>query len=202
MSEPIMGMGGRPAAGLFVEGLHELRRNWGWFLVLGILLIVGGILAVGYAFVATVISVVFIGWLLFFDGVVHAIMAFWARRWGGFLRNLLGGVLAIVLGLLLVSRPLAGAAVLTLLIAAFFLVGGVFQLVAAIMMQFPSWPWAMLTGAIDLLLGILIWSEWPSTAEWVIGTFVGIGMIFRGWAYVMFALAVRRHIPHASAPPV
>jgi uncharacterized membrane protein HdeD (DUF308 family) len=174
-----------------LAGLEEVRRNWFWFLALGIALIVLGVLALGAPWLVTVASVLLFGWLLLFAGVAEAVGAFWARRWSGFFLHLLGGVLNIVIGLLLVAHPTLAALALTLLLAAFFLVGGLFRVGAAAAVQFPGWPWAVLSGAVTALLGLLIWAEWPSSAVWVIGLFVGIELIFRGVGWVMFALAAR-----------
>ena len=174
-----------------LAGLEEVRRNWGWFLALGIALIVLGVLALGAPWLVTLATVLLFGWLLLFAGVFEAVGAFWARRWSGFFLHLLAGTLNVVIGLLLIAHPVAGAAGLTLLLAAFFLVGGLFRLGVAAAVQFPGWPWAVLGGAVTALLGILIWAEWPSSALWVIGLFVGIELIFRGLGWVMFALAAR-----------
>jgi uncharacterized membrane protein HdeD (DUF308 family) len=175
-----------------LSGLEEVRRNWGWFLVLGIALIVLGTVALGLAGLATLVSVLAFGWFLLIGGVFEAVAAFWARRWSGFFLHLLGGILYAVVGIMLLANPGAGALTLTLLLAAFFLVSGAFQAGAAVALRFPNWGWAALGGVVTAVLGTLIWARWPSDAVWVIGLFVGIDLLFRGWAWVMFALAARR----------
>src|SRR5262249_53788819 len=115
--------GGAPMSLIPVSpGLDEVRRNWGWFLVLGIALIVLGIFALGYALLFTELAVLVFGFLLLVSGVLQAVQAVWARRWSGFFLHLLAGILDVVVGLLIVSHPTATALVLTLLLAAFFLV--------------------------------------------------------------------------------
>jgi uncharacterized membrane protein HdeD (DUF308 family) len=96
---------------------------------------------------------------------------------------------------LLVVNPGFGAVSLTLLLAAFFLVGGIFRLVTAAAMRPPSWGWLAASGIVTLLLGILIWSEWPVSGLWVIGLFIGIDMVFSGTWLIMLALAARRLPP-------
>jgi uncharacterized membrane protein HdeD (DUF308 family) len=98
----------------------------------------------------------------------------------------------VIVGFLMVTRPLEVALPLTLLLAVFFLVSGFFRIFASLAMQYPSWGWALLSGVINVVLGTIIWAEWPWSGLWVIGMFVGIDMLFRGWSYVVFALAVRR----------
>jgi uncharacterized membrane protein HdeD (DUF308 family) len=182
-----------------LTGLEEVRRNWGWFLVLGIALIVLGVVALAMPHVATDITILTFGWLLIIGGAFEAVAAIEARRWSGFFLHLLGGVLYVVVGILLVANPGAGALTLTLLLAALYLVEGVFQVVGAVALRFPNWGWAVFGGLITALVGALIWAQWPSSAVWVIGLFVGIDLIFRGWAWVTLALAAH-HLPLISDP--
>jgi uncharacterized membrane protein HdeD (DUF308 family) len=172
-------------------GIDEVRRNWGWFLVLGISLIVLGTFAISWSLLATIASVLLFGWLLVVSGVMEVVSSFWARRWTGFFLHLLAGVLDVVVGLLVVTHPAAAAAALTLLLAAFFMVSGIYRIVMAVALRFPNWGWALLGGVVTVLLGAMLWAEWPETAFWFIGLCVGIEMLFRGWSWVMFALTVR-----------
>jgi uncharacterized membrane protein HdeD (DUF308 family) len=179
-------------ADLDTAGTEELRRHWVVCVVLGFASVVLGTVALGASGIVTLASVLFFGWLLVIGGAVQAVHAFWFRRWGGFFRHLLGGVLGIVVGGLMVAHPVAGAESLTLLLAAFFVVGGVFRIMTAVAIRFPSWGWTLMSGAVTLLLGIVIWRQWPISALWVIGTFVGIDLIFDGWSLVMLGMRVRQ----------
>ena len=172
--------------------VREFRHNWGWFLGLGVILIVAGTIALGSSVMATLVYVIFYGWLLLIIGVIEAVQAFWQRKWGGILVHLLGGILAAVVGLIIVANPGAGALVLTLILAVFFMVTGLFRIMAALMMRFPHWGWLLVSGVITLTLGVFIWRQWPVSGLWVIGLFIGIDMIFVGWSWVMAALAARR----------
>jgi uncharacterized membrane protein HdeD (DUF308 family) len=171
---------------------QELRRHRGWFVALGVALVVLGVVALGAVGLVTLASVLLFGWLLLIGGIMQIVHAFRVRRWGGFPRHLLGGVLSLVVGLLIARNPVAGAASLTLLLAAFFMVGGIFRIGAALSFHFPGRGWAVLSGVVTLLLGIMIWSEWPASGVWVIGTFVGIDLIFDGWSLVMTGMAARQ----------
>jgi uncharacterized membrane protein HdeD (DUF308 family) len=175
-----------------LSGIEDIRRNWGWFLALGIALILLGVFALIAAEITTLASVLLFGWLVLFGGVFEVVAAFWARQWSGFFLHLLVGVLYVVVGLLLIAHPVAAAAGLTLLLVALFLTGGAFRILAAAALRYPNWGWSVLDGVIALILGAMIWKEWPESSLLVIGTFVGIILVFRGWAWVMFALAVRR----------
>jgi uncharacterized membrane protein HdeD (DUF308 family) len=112
---------------------------------------------------------------------------------------LLSGVLSIVVGLLFL-KSLAGALeALTLLMASFFMVSGIFKVVAAASYRFAAWGWPMISGLIDIALGGLILSDWPGSAFWVLGLFLGINLIFRGVNWVGLGLALRS-VPTPPSP--
>jgi uncharacterized membrane protein HdeD (DUF308 family) len=178
-------------ATLLAFDLENLRRKWRWFLALGIALIVLGIIALSVMPAATLATVMILGWLLVFSGVVEAAHGFHVRGWGGMFLHLAGGILGVLIGLLIVTHPVAGALAWTLLFASFFTVIGLFRIVAAIRLKFPHWGWAVFDGTITLLLGILLWADWPWSGLWFLGLSVGISLLLRGWSSVMLALAVR-----------
>jgi uncharacterized membrane protein HdeD (DUF308 family) len=178
--------------------LEEFRRNTNWFLALGIILIILGIVALGRSVFVTLASMYFLGWLLVIAGVVEAVQAFWQRQWGGFFLHLLGGVLYVIVGLMIVANPDLAAMALTLLMALFFLIAGAFRIIGALTMRFPEWRWLLLSGIVTFLLGLLIWRQWPSSALWLIGLFIGIDLIFTGWSWVMLSLTARRLASQAS----
>jgi uncharacterized membrane protein HdeD (DUF308 family) len=174
-----------------IAALQDLRRNWGWLLAWGICMIIVGTLAVLFACSATLASVWAFGILFLIGGGAHLVGAFWAKSWGGFFLEILGGILYIVIGVLTIEHPLAAAAGLTLAIAALLLVAGIFRIVVSIAQRFQGWVWVLLNGIVTLILGVLIWRKWPEDTLWVIGLFVGIDLIFSGWSWVMLALAAR-----------
>jgi uncharacterized membrane protein HdeD (DUF308 family) len=177
--------------------IQELAQHWKWLLGLGLISIMIGTLALGSSVLVTLASVILFGWILLLMGGMEAVHSFWQRKWGGFFLHLVNGILSVVVGFLIVGNPGASALVLTLLLAMFFMVGGLFRIIAALTMRFPSWGWRLLNGVVTLLLGIFIWNQWPVSGLWVIGLFVGIDLIFSGWSSVMLALAARRMTPPA-----
>ena len=178
-----------------VIGLEQIRHRWVRFLVLGLILIALGIVALIYIQAATLVSVLALGWLMLAGGVIEGIYAFHARGWIGILLNVLGAVLGVFAGLLVITRPLAGALALTLLFAMYFTVIGLFRIIAAIYMKYRSWGWAVFDGIVTFVLGVLISAEWPSTAIWFLGLALGATLVLRGWAMMSFALAVHA-LPH------
>ncbi len=186
-----------PVTRLEMLGLSELRKRWGWFLGLGILLVILGVVAIGSSVLFTLATMVFIGWLLIVAGIAQAGHAFTCKAWGGFFVDLLTGVLYTVAGFLIVSNPGETAITLTLLIAMLLMLGGIFRIVVAVATRFPNWVWLLLSGAVNLLLGISIWRSWPFSGLWVIGLFVGIDMLFNGWSLVMLGLSAKS-LPESS----
>ena len=170
--------------------LDHVRHRWGWLLALGIGMIILGTVALFIMPAATIGTVIVLGWLLVISGVIEAAHAIRVRRWGGTFLHLMGGILGVIVGLLVVTHPVAGALAWTLLFASFFTVIGALRLVTAIRLKFPNWGWAAFDGAVTLALGILLWLSWPWSGFWFMGLAVGVSLILRGWSYVMLALAV------------
>jgi len=170
-------------------GIEEVRAHRTWFLCLGVMLIVIGTIAIGSAGLMTIVSVIFLGWLLIFGGLFEIIHGFARRAWGGFFINLMGGALYAVTGILMVTHPGVAAVTLTLMIAMLLIVAGTFRIFVAFSTPMHHRGWLVLNGAISLLLGFSIMSSWPISGLWIIGLFIGIDMIFDGWTEVMVALS-------------
>jgi uncharacterized membrane protein HdeD (DUF308 family) len=185
-------------AGMLTEEANSIRKNWGWFLALGIVQIVAGTLALGFAFSATLASVMTLGILLLIAAGAQTAAAIWARDWSGFFLFLLLGVLYAVAGFLTLQHPLLAAEGLTLMLAAAFLIGGVFRIVVALVARFPSWGWVLCNGIVTVLLGIAIWKQWPGSGLWVLGTFVGIDLIVNGVTWSVLAVGVRNGVARLS----
>jgi uncharacterized membrane protein HdeD (DUF308 family) len=181
-------------------GIEEVRKHSTWFLVIGIALVILGMVAIGYAVEMTIVSVLFLGWLLIIGGAFEIIHGFSRRQWSGFFINLLGGVLYAVAGFVMIANPAQAAVTLTLLIAIVLIVAGLFRLFVAFSTPLHHRGWLILNGVISILLGIMIWDAWPVSGLWVIGMFIGIDMIFDGWTEIMLALSVRS-LPAPSPAP-
>ncbi len=174
------------------EDLKKLKDSWFWFLNLGAALIALGVVALGYSAFFTIASVEILGIFLIVGAAMHIGGAFFTGSWGGFFLTLLMGILQLIMGLICVRHPAEAAIVYTLLMAVFFMVGGLFRIVAAFAGQFQGRGWVALNGVIALCLGIMIWQQMPFSGLWVIGTFLGIDLIFNGWSYLLLGLNARR----------
>jgi uncharacterized membrane protein HdeD (DUF308 family) len=171
---------------------QQLRSQAGVFLGLGLALIALGSLAIYSVVFATFASVIFFGWLLVFSGFIQFGHALYARQWSGFLLQLLLGIFALVAGGLILYRPTAGAISLTLLLSFLFIIQGTIRIVLALTRRFEHWVWVLVSGILTLLLGILILKQWPYSGLYIIGLFVGIDLIFNGWALVMLSSMAKK----------
>ena len=175
-----------------VQIAPEIARQWGWFLAFGIALGLLGLAAIIRSFAATVVSMVFFGWLLVFGGVIELIESFMVGHWAGFFLHLLAAVLLIFTGILFVSRPVLSAEVATLVMSFFFLAGGAYQVVVSLWSHVQGWGWQLFDGVLSMLMGGLLLSQWPLSGLWVIGFFVGISLLVRGFGWITLALAFRK----------
>jgi uncharacterized membrane protein HdeD (DUF308 family) len=181
-----------PVARMIQEDLQGLRDSWLWFLILGIALIVLGMAALVYSVAASIATALFFGFILVAGGICCIAGAFFTRGWGGFFLSLLSGVLELALGVILIEHPIDALIVYTLLLAVVFFIEGLFWILAALAGGFRNWGWVLLSGTVTLLLGVLIWRQWPVSALWLVGTFIGVNMIFNGVTYVALGLNVRK----------
>jgi uncharacterized membrane protein HdeD (DUF308 family) len=169
------------------QSVQDTRKEWGWYLALGIVLIAAGVFAVYSGYAATRASVIVFGAVLLAAGVIQLVTMFGARGAGHVILFLLIGLLDIVVGVMLIEHPDAGALLLTLLLSIAFFFGGLYRFVAANVLQFPHYGWAAFSGIVSTILGVLLWMQWPVSAVWFIGFAVGINLIFAGIAWSTIA---------------
>jgi uncharacterized membrane protein HdeD (DUF308 family) len=178
----------------FRAGIEELGHRWGWHLLLGTILIALGVIVAAYAYYATIASVITFGWVMVFAGITLGILSFTTGEWSGFLLSLFAGILTGITGVMLLRAPLSGAAALTLVIASFLLVSGVFRITSALAMQFPNWGWSFASGIVSIVLGGLLLANWPGVSLWFLGFYLGIDLIAHGAAWSMFAFSERHAV--------
>ena len=174
--------------------LGHLRKRWWWLLLLGFLLALCGIAAIvssPITVLTTFVVVSILAVILMIAGVATIIGSFWAGKWGGFLVQLLVGILYVAASLVITERPLATPLVMTIFIAVSFMVIGVFRVLASLIVRFPQWGWAMLNGTITFLAGFIIFRHLPTDALWVIGLLVGVELLLNGWTWIMLALEIK-----------
>lgn len=176
-----------------VDTRRLIAEKWGWFLALGIVLIVAGLVAIAFPLFSTIAAKIVLGWLFLIGGAMMILHAFQAPGWQGFLWELLIGILYAVAGGYLAFFPLTGLLTLAILLAVLFIVEGIFEVIMALRVRpHEGWGFLLLSGLAALAVGVMIYMDLPGSAVWALGLLVGINLIFSGWSYVFLALAGRR----------
>jgi uncharacterized membrane protein HdeD (DUF308 family) len=157
----------------------------GWFIALGVVLFILGLVALYNAIDASIVTTIIVGWLLVIAGIANIVGAFMsgAGGWWRLLQGLLG-ILYIVVGFDIIADPLAGAIALTVVIGAFLIADGIFRIVASFMDRQSHMVWMIVLGIINILLGFWIWTNIPVSGI-VIGVFVGIQLLVAGMAWII-----------------
>jgi uncharacterized membrane protein HdeD (DUF308 family) len=175
------------------EAMREtVKRYSTWYLLEGVLLVIAGVLALVYPYLASVTLVLLLGWILIISGVLQAIGLIGAKDVPHFWLQLISAVLAILIGLLLLRNPDAGLLIMTVLLIVFFIVEGISKIIFALNIRpFMGWFWVLLSGVIGILLGAYLWANMPLSSEWVLGVLLGIQLIVEGAALAFLAWQVR-----------
>jgi uncharacterized membrane protein HdeD (DUF308 family) len=169
------------------------KKSVGWSIGLSVLMLIAGFLAIVVPQAAGIAVNLLVAWLPVFSGAAHLVFGWHVRGAGGTVWELLLGILYILVGTYLLFHPVAGLASLTLALAIYLLDEGVLELILSFQIRHMRGSgWLLLDGIITLILGVMIWRTWPSSAEWVIGTLVGISMLFSGVSRLILSLAARR----------
>ena len=176
--------------------LKDAKKNAGWLIALGVISVFVGMLAIGSPMVAGMSVSMVVGVMLLISGVGHLVGAFKAGSFGSGILGFLGGTLTSFAGVVMLFRPLVGLGLLTIVLAVYLILDGISGIVLGFRMRAlrQGWGWLVFSGALGLVLGVLIYRQWPVSGVWAIGTLVGIHILFRGWSLIAIGLAARRGI--------
>ena len=178
---------------------QDLKENSWWYILLGIGLVAVGSLAIFYATTATMISVLALGALLVTSGLFEGFKSFKVSRWSNFFLHLFLAIIYVIGGIFIILNPGLSALNLTLLLAIFFVISGVTKVIFGATQPILYKGWIIANGILTFILGILIWYQWPMSGLWVIGTFIGIDMLFTGLTWIMIGTTARDiHLPALS----
>jgi uncharacterized membrane protein HdeD (DUF308 family) len=180
------------AAEFVKHELHHVRKHWWWFLSLGILLLVCGILSIVFPAISSWAAITVLSIVLMVAGVATIIGSFWAGKWGGFLVQMLVGMIYVAASLVMQKDPLLTVAIITAYVAITFIVMGLFRILSTLVIRFPQWGWSLLNGCVTLLLGVVILRDFRQGDWWIIGLLVGIEMLFAGLSWIMLSLEIRK----------
>jgi uncharacterized membrane protein HdeD (DUF308 family) len=179
--------------------LGVAKKITGWYLVAAVLFIVLGMFSIAEPGIAGLGVTLLVGWLLVFGSGMHFLSAFHGGGARHVIFHILIGVLYLLGGLYFVSHPVLAIGTLTLLLAGIILAEGVFEVVAYFRMRAEgASSWMLLNAIVTLLLGGLIWFHWPSSSVWAIGILVGVNLLMTGITRLMFGLAARKLLQHAT----
>lgn len=169
---------------------RERTGGSGIGIIVGVLLVILGLVAIARPVYATIASTIAFGWVFIFAGIVQFIYAFGSRGAGQFIWKLLLSILYFVAGIVVLSNIFEGAIALTLVLGITIFAQGVFQVILAFGMRpARNWGWVLFSGILGVILGILIWSEWPFNADWVLGLLIGISFLVNGiWMITLSSL--------------
>jgi uncharacterized membrane protein HdeD (DUF308 family) len=168
-------------------------HRWGWFVALGIVQIVVGMLCWVDVTAASFAGVFIIGALLVAGGIFQMVHAFAVRGWSGFLLYLILGALYIIGGFVLMAEPLRGSLIITLVIAVLLVVSGVTRLIVAATHRHMKGLWlVILSGVVSIVVGIVLYESLPWSSLWVLGTLIAIELIFFGIAWIQFGFALKK----------
>ncbi|MCW4354156.1 HdeD family acid-resistance protein [Hoyosella sp. YIM 151337] len=162
----------------------ERRRTWG-DVVFGVLLVILGVIVLGNAVVATVVSVYFLGWFALLSGVAVFVGAFFTIKSGGFWSGALGGAMLAVLGLFILRHPVVGAVSLTLLAGALFLSSGAARVFIGAQMRGFGWP-LIVSGIISIALGLIVLFNLAEASFTLLGILLGVQTLLEGLTLMVF----------------
>ncbi len=175
------------------QALGDISRNWGWIMVGGVLLVILGIIGLSMEFTMTIISVLFFGIMVVIGGAIILINTFQAQGWKSKLWHMLIGLLYIAAGIVMINDPAGSAVWFTLFIAAYLLVVGFLRILTSFQMRGVSgWGWTLAAGIAAVILGVMIFAQWPVSGLWAIGLFVSIDLLMQGISMITIAMAAKQ----------
>jgi uncharacterized membrane protein HdeD (DUF308 family) len=171
-----------------VEPIRAAART---IFILGIVLVILGILSILAPLASGLAVQALIGVLMIAAGITWVTFSFHAHSWGSGLWEALVGVAAVVTGVLMLGHPLINLAILTLVLAAYFIATGILKIVFAFHLKpLKSWGWVLFNGIVAILLGVLITYQWPFSGLWAIGTLFGVDLLFGGFSLIALGSSV------------
>jgi uncharacterized membrane protein HdeD (DUF308 family) len=155
--------------------------------LLGALMILAGFLVLGDVVLFTVVSALFIGWMAIAVGIFEIVHAFWTKGWGGFVWQILLGILYVAFGIIVLRQPLASALALTYVLGLVLLFSGLIRVVIGVG-RWRQQGWVMLvSGVFGVIAGLIILSEFPESGLWVLGVLLGIDLLTHGVAWLTYS---------------
>ncbi|MFL5257880.1 MAG: HdeD family acid-resistance protein [Rhodopila sp.] len=174
-------------------GYVHMTSKWGWFVALGIVLILVGLFALIDTVAFTIVSVIFIGAMLAVGGIFQIIHSFMTKTWGSFALNLGMGILYTVGGFLIMNEPVQGSVIITIFLIAALVVGGIMRIMVGLRhRELKGWWLLVLGGIVSVVVAVMLYAMLPWSGLWVLGTLIAIELLIQGFTWLQFGLSLRR----------
>lgn len=171
---------------------RQLQENSTWYLISGIGLVILGALAIIFSATSTMFSMMYLGFFFIVLGLFEGVQSFKLSKWSSFFLHLALGILYVLAGISIIYYPVASALNLTLFLAIFFVVSGAMRVIFALSQHVPNRTWLLINGICTVILGLIIWQQWPVSGLWAIGLLVGVDAIFTGWTWIMLSTFAKK----------
>lgn len=166
----------------------ELQEHWKSIMVEGVLFITLGVIALVLPVAFSIAVEMVVGWLFLIGGGIQLYRSIQSNQAPGFWMMVVSAILAMLLGVLMIFHPLKGLVVITVIIGIYFIAEGIVKSIFALQIQrFASWGWVLLSGVCSIIIGVIVFAGWPSTAMWFVGTLMGVYLIINGVAFMIMA---------------
>lgn len=172
--------------------IEKVKSNHYWFLIIGILLVIGGLLTFSNLIVATIVTIYLLAGFLIAIGLSQLIQTFYLKKTSLFFLTLIWSIVYIIVGGYIFIFPVAATELLTLSLGFLLVFFGISRLVSWFMIrQLEGSAWLFLTSAMNILLGLLVVSGWPSNSLILFGLFFGIDLLMQGFCFIMMSTAFK-----------
>ena len=183
----------------YIQSLHaqgqKAHDHFGWLFYLGLFNMALGFLALAFVNYATLLAMLYLGWIFILTGVATIVFSYRLQKIGGHWSQTILGTLAIVCGIIMLIDPARDAMVLTLLAGVFILTSGLVSIIASLFSSFPHRVSVFFSGVFSLFCAYIIYSQLPFSGTWVVGTFIGIYLIIHGFTQAQIGMVGRRSFP-------
>lgn len=172
-----------------------IKRSRNLMIALGIMMILAGFAAIVFPFVSSLGVVWMVAVMLIVASIAQSVSAFSFPKWGGVVLGLIVAALWLIGGLYLLTQPLEGVFILTVFVAAIFVVEGVIKTILSVQMRpLAGWGWLLFDGVVSIVLGAMLWWQLPLSALWALGTLAGISIMISGWTLVMIPISLGKFL--------
>ena len=180
----------------FDAGLVDgIKKNASLTVISGVVTLIAGTLAIMSPFVAGVSITILVGAMLAISGISQCFLAFKTGAFGRGLMVFVVGVLMTIVGIYMMNQPVAGLKTLTVILMSYLLVTGALEIIVSFQLKpADGWGLELFNGVVTLVLGIMLWRQYPLSGAWAIGVLFGIKMIFSGWAFIFIGRSVKKMV--------